>query len=76
MTTNTTKTSKYAKAAMKHIATGRSVEDLVSWWNRLVDYAEVKDGKVIFYLNEAVPASRGGWRFTGRKYIDLELPIW
>ncbi len=76
MKANTPKLSKYGKAAMKHIANGKSVDVMVAWWNRLVYQAEVKDGKVIFYLAESVPVGKGCYRYTGNRYIELELPVW
>jgi len=67
------KVNKNVKLAQKHLANGHSVEVVVKWWNRLIANAEIKDGKAIFYLHEAVRDGCGGYRFTGKQFVALEI---
>lgn len=69
------KANKHVKLAQKHLANGHSIETVVSWWNRLVANAEIKDGKAIFYLHEAKRDSQGGWMCTGKQFVALEISI-
>jgi len=68
-----TKVNKHIKKVQQLITAGHSVSIVVSWWNRLVANAEIKDGKAIFYLHESVRDGCGGYRFTGKQFVALEI---
>ena len=73
----TIKINKYAAKAIALRDSGKTVEQVVAWYQRMTcSTAEVVGNVVVFWMQESVPAANGTYRFTRNSVKLLELPKW
>ncbi len=71
------KINRYAAKAIALRDSGKSVEQVVAWYQRMTcSTAEVKNGIVTFWFPEQVETGYRTYHFTMRSTVILELPTW